>query len=266
MPASSTSRDGASIAYEDRGAGSPAVVFVHGWSCRRQYWDAQLEAFSPDRRVITLDLAGHGESDAARRAWSVEAFGEDVAAVVHDARIDDAILVGHSMGADVVLEAACHLEGRVRGLVWVDEHRQLTWFRSESQVHERLAPFRADFAAATEAFVRGMFPASADAALVERVVAQIACAPKAIALEALEATWNYARKVPARLAELHRPVLAINREDSQTDMESMRRCGVDVVLMPGIGHFPMLEKPEEFNACLLQAVKALSAGGKIRST
>lgn len=263
MLAVAASRDGSPIAYESSGMGSPALVFVHGWSCRRQYWDAQLEAFSAGRRVIALDLAGHGQSGAARRAWSVEAFAEDVAAVVDDAGIDDAILVGHSMGADVVLEASRHLRGRVRGLVWVDEHRQLTSFRSEAQVAERLAPFRADFAAATESFVRRMFPASADASLVERVVADITCAPKAIALQALEATWNYARRIPERLADVGLPVVAMNSERSQTDIESMRRHGVDVVLLADVGHFPMLERPDEFNGCLLQVVGELCTGSNI---
>ena len=258
MFAFAASRDGSRIAYASSGAGSPALVFVHGWSCRRQYWDAQLEAFSPSRRAIALDLAGHGQSDNGRRAWSVEAFAEDVAAVVDDAGIDDAILVGHSMGADVVLEASFHLEGRVRGLVQVDEHRQLASFRSAAEVAQRLAPFRADFPVATEAFVRRMFPASADAALVERVVADITCAPQAIALPALEATWNYARRVPARLAQAGLPVVAINSEDSETDVESMRQWGVDVVLMQGVGHFPMLERAEAFNACLRRVVNQLS--------
>ena len=265
MPAIATSRDGTRIAYEARGAGLPALAFVHGWSCSRGYWDAQLTAFSANWLVVSIDLAGHGESGAARGTWSVEALGEDVVAVMDHARIDDAILVGHSMGADVILEAARHLRNRVRGLIWVDEYRQLSWFRSEADVQERLAPFRADFAAATEAFVRGMFPASANPALVERVVRQVSSAPSGIALPALEATWNYARSVPEKLAEVGLLVVAINSQDSETDVESMRRCGVDVVLMPGVGHFPMLEKPGEFNACLLRVIKELCAGSKMLS-
>jgi pimeloyl-ACP methyl ester carboxylesterase len=254
-----TSSDGTRIAYETRGAGSPALVFVHGWSCHRGFWDGQRDAFSAKARVVALDLAGHGASGSARRAWTIAAFGADVAAVVQDARIDDAILVGHSMGADVVLEAARSLRDRVRGLVWVDEHRQLTSFRTEVEVDERLAPFRADFPTATRAFVRRMFPASADPSLVERVVREIASAPKATALPALEATWNYARRVPALLDEVRLPVVAINSEDSETDLESMRLCGVEVIVIPGVGHFPMLENPPGFNACLRRAIESFPA-------
>jgi pimeloyl-ACP methyl ester carboxylesterase len=265
MPAFATSRDGTPIAYESHGAGSPSLVLVHGWSCNRRNWDAQLTPLAANARVVAVDLAGHGESGATRQTWSIAAFGADVAAVVDDLHLDDVILVGHSMGADVILEAARHLRSRVRGLVWVDQYRQLTGFRSEAQVRERLAPFRANFAEAAKAFVRDMFHASADPSLVERVATEMASAPREIALGALEATWNYGRNVPAVLAELDLPVVSINHQDSATDIESMRRCGVEVVLIPGVGHFPMLEKPDAFNAYLLQAVAGFAKGSHGRA-
>ena len=263
MRSEAVSRDGIGIAYEARGAGAPALVFVHGWSCHRGYWDAQLDAFSSDAFVVALDLAGHGESGAKRRAWTMAAFGEDVAAVVDELALDDLVLVGHSMGADVALEAARHLPDRVRGLVWVDEHRQLCGFRSEAEVSARLAPFRADFKGAAEAFIRRMFPATAEPALVERVVKGIAAAPKEIALPVLGATWSYARHVPAVLAEVRLPVIAINSEDADSDLESMQRCGVEVIVMPGVGHFPMLEDPPAFNACLMRAIETFPSRGKM---
>jgi pimeloyl-ACP methyl ester carboxylesterase len=61
-----TSPDGIPIAYETRGQGAPALVFVHGWSCDRTYWAGQLEPLSRDYRVVAIDLAGHGESGVGR--------------------------------------------------------------------------------------------------------------------------------------------------------------------------------------------------------
>jgi pimeloyl-ACP methyl ester carboxylesterase len=258
MPAFATSFDGTRIAYEVHGRGSPGLVFVHGWSCNRRYWDAQLMPLSDAALVVALDLAGHGESGATRKSWSIEAFGADVAAVVDDIAVDRVILVGHSMGADVILEASRHVKNRICGLVWVDEHRQLSRFMSEDRVGERAAPFRADFASAVNAFVRGLFPASADASLVERVITDLSTAPQNIALGALEATWNYGRNVPAILGELQLPVVSINPRDASIDIESMRRHGVEVVLMPGVGHFPMMEKPLEFNTCLRRIATGLA--------
>jgi pimeloyl-ACP methyl ester carboxylesterase len=238
VSAFTTSLDGARIAYEAHGAGSPALVFVHGWSCHRGYWDAQLMPLSANGLVVALDLAGHGESDATRQSWSIAAFGADVAAVIDDLGLKDAILIGHSMGADVILEALRRVKSRVWGLVLVDQHRQLSEFMTETQVRERMAPLRANFADTTKAFVRGMFPASANPSLVERVSTDMSSAPQEIALDILEATWNYGRNVPAILSELGVPLVSINSQDPSTDIESMRRHGIDVILMPGVGAVP----------------------------
>jgi pimeloyl-ACP methyl ester carboxylesterase len=96
------STDGTRIAYELIGAGRPALVLVHGWSCDRTYWNAQLESLSRDFTVVTVDLAGHGESECGREAWSIAAFGYDVALVVALNGLEDVVLVGHSMGGDVI--------------------------------------------------------------------------------------------------------------------------------------------------------------------
>ena len=81
----------------------------------------------------------------------------------------------------------------------------------------------------------------------------------------VEATWNHGRSVPGLLVELNLPVVAINAEHPPTDLGSMNRNGVEVLLMPGVGHFPMLERPIEFNVCLAQAVEVLRAtSGKRR--
>jgi hypothetical protein len=100
------SSDGVRIAYEVHGEGSPALVFVHGWSCDRSYWAGQFEPFSRQFKVVAVDLAGHGDSGLERRAWTIQSFGDDVASVVKKLRLGRVILIGHSMGWDVIPEAA----------------------------------------------------------------------------------------------------------------------------------------------------------------
>ena len=56
-----TSTDGVRIAYEVHGDGPLALVFVHGWSCNRTFWSAQIEPFAKNYKVVAIDLAGHGE-------------------------------------------------------------------------------------------------------------------------------------------------------------------------------------------------------------
>ncbi len=257
MPSFATSADGVRIAYETRGSGKPALAFVHGWSCDRRYWQEQILPFATGALTVTVDLAGHGVSDLGREDWSINAFGADVAAVVHEADLEDVILIGHSMGADVVLEAARDLRSRVRGLVWVDQYAQLSEFMSEAGVRERMAPFRSSFTETTKAFVRSKFSSASDPSLIERVCLAMSSAPRHVALATLEATWNHGRAVPALLSEINLPVVTINAESPPTDFESMNRNGVEVIAMPEVGHFPMLERPREFNECLAQAVERL---------
>jgi pimeloyl-ACP methyl ester carboxylesterase len=252
--------DGVRVAYDVRGTaqGRPSLVFVHGWSCDRSYWDAQMEFFSEDFRVVAVDLGGHGGSTFGHReAFTISSFGGDVATVVKALGLQRVILIGHSMGGDVVADAAKRLKGRVVGLVWLDTYSKLGSFRTPEQREALIAPFRADFAQTTEAFVRGMFPPTADKKLVDRVATDMASAPQQVALQSMESSFSNDRLMPGLLEELKLPVIAINPESSRTDRASMERYGVEVVEMPGVGHFLMMEAPDRFNPILRETLGRL---------
>lgn len=252
------SADGVTIAYETHGSGSPAVVLVHGWSCDRSYWAEQIADLARDRTVVAIDLAGHGESGLGRGEWTMSGFGGDVAAVVEALGLTRVIMAGHSMGGDVIVEAARRLPGRVAGLIWVDVHKTLDDPFSPEEHREFLAPFHADFASTTRAFVESMFAPGADAALVERVAADMSSAPTAVALPALTIATQSEREIPGLLAELKLPVIAINADNAPTDVAQLRRYGVEAQVQPRTGHFLMMEDPAGFNALLRAAIDTLS--------
>ncbi|HSO22814.1 MAG TPA: alpha/beta hydrolase, partial [Chondromyces sp.] len=58
--------DGVAIAYTVAGSGSAALVFIHGWMCNQSFWLPQVDEFAPTHTVVTIDLAGHGQSGTAR--------------------------------------------------------------------------------------------------------------------------------------------------------------------------------------------------------
>ena len=132
--AKAMSPSGVSIAYDVHGKGNPALVFVHGWSCDRGYWKGQLQPFSKRYTVLGVDLGGHGLSGDQRSSWTIQEFGSDVATVVEAARLDQVVLIGHSMGGDVIVEAARLLKNRVLGLIWVDVYKKLEPSRSPEKV------------------------------------------------------------------------------------------------------------------------------------
>jgi pimeloyl-ACP methyl ester carboxylesterase len=259
MESSAVSADGVPLAFEVRGVGEPTLVFVHGWSCDRGYWKHQLDDFGKRQQVVALDLAGHGQSGVGRDTWTMPSFAQDVVAVADALRLDRMILIGHSMGGDVIVEAARRLPARVEGLVWVDVYRTLAALRSREAMERFVAPFRADFVPTTLDFVRGMFVPSSDPDLVEWVAADMAAAPPDIALDSLEHARTVLPDVIDGLRDIHLPVVAINADNEPTDVEGLRRHGVRAVLMHGVGHFPFLEDPPAFNRLLEETIRELTA-------
>jgi pimeloyl-ACP methyl ester carboxylesterase len=250
--------DGVRIAYEAAGTGPVAVVLVHGWSCDRTYWKEQVAPLAATYTVVTVDLAGHGASGRNRRDWTIASFGADVAAVVTRLGLQRVVLVGHSMGGDAIAEAARRLPGRVAGLVWVDAYKQLDTSLTPAQVETMVSSFRADFPKTTRQFVRLMFPREADPDLVARVADDMASAPPAIALPAMAAAVGYGREMPDTLRALKLPVVALNPERPASDPVSLARHGVTLEPIAGVGHFPMLEAPERFNAVLARTVEQMT--------
>lgn len=245
--------DGVPIAYEVHGTGSSAVVLVHGWSTDRRYWRDQVGPLSEIFRVITVDLAGHGGSGTHREDWTIQSFGGDVASVVEHLFLEDVVLVGHSMGGDVVLEAARRLPGKVKGLVWLDTYSELGSPRTRGEIEEIVRPFRTDFEGTVKAFIQGAFSTDAERELVEWVARDMAAAPPEIALSALESSFSYGRGVTIPVEDLGVPLVAINPEGA-TEVASLEKFGIDVRLMPGVGHFLMMEDPHRFNELLLDVI------------
>ena len=253
------SPDGIALAYEVHGTGKPALVFVHGWSCDRSYWRNQLGHFARRHQVVALDLAGHGESGVGRREWTMSSFGRDVDAVVDQLDLDEAVLIGHSMGVDVVVEAALELPGRVCGLVLVDQYASLGQPRTPARTRALVAPFLEDFATTTRSLVREMFVPGSPPELVEWVVNDMADAPRDVAIGALEQTWSNDGPILESLRKVPAPKVAINSDIRPTDIEALERYGIRTLIATGVGHFLMLENPDSFNRLLSEALSGFKA-------
>ncbi|MEO7905866.1 MAG: alpha/beta hydrolase, partial [Saprospiraceae bacterium] len=206
---------------------------------------------------VAIDLAWHGESGLGRKAWTIEAFGADVAAVVKKLGLQDVILIGHSMGSDVIAEAACQLPGAVEGLVMVDQYKKLGAGRSPEEVEAFATRIGTNFVDSVEVLVKRMFLPNSDSALIERVATDMSSSPPAMALEAFKSTLNYSRQITHTLDKLKLPVIAINADNWPTDVASMEKYGVQVMIMSSVGHFLMMEDPEGFNLLLKTAISKI---------
>jgi pimeloyl-ACP methyl ester carboxylesterase len=246
------------IYYTREGSGDPAIVFVHGWTCDSSYWRHQTGEFSKDHTVVSLDLAGHGESGSNRGDWSMAAFGEDVAAVVEAEGLDDVILVGHSMGGAVIIEAARRLGNRVKQVVAIDTLQEPAREPySESASKELWAPFAQDFSTAIEGFVRNsFFLPTAPPDVVDWVAKDMASADAGIALAAGHklTTWD-TRDGIREIANT--PFVLINADYRPTDAEGLASLHPDarLILLEDVGHFPMLVVPDAFNDVLRAVIE-----------
>ena len=178
------SADGVQIRYEFRGKGEPTLIFVHGWCCDRSYWREQLPYFAKKHRVVAIDLAGHGESGLNRKVWTLDAFGDDVAAVAAKLSLKQVVLIGHSMGGSVIVKAAPKIPGQVLGLVAVDQFFNLEEKHTQEEMDKFIAPFRVNFREAVSNWVRTVFTPKSDPKLVEWVVAHMSARPPEVGLGA----------------------------------------------------------------------------------
>ena len=248
------SSDGTEIVYTAAGSAEPALVFIHGWSCDKSYWKMQVEKFSPHYKVVTIDLAGHGESGTERKDYTMQLFGSDVAAVVNDLKLSKVILIGHSMGGSVILEAAKLLDKKVIGLIGVDTYQSFTDDWSAEQKEKFIEPFAKDFKTTAVGFVKQMFPKGADSTIVRTVAEDMSSAPPAVAISAMRNLFYY-NPLPT-LSKLKLPITSINCDMYPVSLEENKKHvkSFSFKQMKGVGHFLFLEKPNEFNELLSEAV------------
>jgi pimeloyl-ACP methyl ester carboxylesterase len=261
-PGMTRSADGVPISYEVHGAGEPALVFVHGWSCDSRYWRKQIPHFSRNHLVAVLDLAGHGHSGMSRADYTMRSFGEDVKAVVEELDSAQVILVGHSMGGPVIVEAARLLPNRVIGLIPVDTLENIEFPLKQEQFEAMLAPLKTNFQAESRKFVEPMITAASDSGLREWILSDMSSASPVVALSAIRGMMTqYITGEAARLFEQMRlPVVAVNADLWPTEYEINRKhmASFDAIILKGSDHFLMMNRPEEFNKALEQAIRMLT--------
>ncbi|MBI3898312.1 MAG: alpha/beta hydrolase [Gammaproteobacteria bacterium] len=256
--------DGTTIKYDVAGQGDTALVFVHCWTCNRSFWDAQVPYFAPNYKVVRVDLAGHGESGKQRKTYSIPAFGADVAAVVDKLDLKHVILVGHSMGGPVALEAAKRLGDRVIGVVGIDTFYTAFSFPKEKQASNEMAakfiqPLEENFPANADKLMRSIFAPGADPALVDRIAKNAGAADKAVALSAMRKMFDwYVQDANMAFLNIDGRLRNING-DPKGENKPLHES---VVLIAGAGHFPAQEKPTAFNQTLGQIARQLVDNAK----
>jgi pimeloyl-ACP methyl ester carboxylesterase len=243
-------RNGASISYDELGAGAPPLVLVHGWCGDRTSLAPQRQRFAREHRVISLDLPGHGLSDKPVRDYTIPALADDVAWLCTQLSLVSPVIVGHSMGGGIALELAATRPTVVGGAVVLDTAIAASGAAREwAKLSERLRT--PDFrAAAREAIERWFFIPTDDPQRREQLVAAMLATPQHVMLAGAQAiaAWDSARAA----AGARVPVLNLSASTARVDVARFRALCPQLMhgQVIGAGHYLQPEVPEQVNAMI----------------
>jgi 3-oxoadipate enol-lactonase len=266
--------NGIRLHYQVQGDGPP-LVLAHGYAASSAMWRHQLPVLLERYRVITYDARGHGESDAPDGAghYTLRELVADLHRVLDALGLQQAHLVGHSMGGATVAAYAAREPGRVRScaICNIDAGHQ-RWTPEQERDHEAARQWKLDFARtqgmealAREQIARGVAPAfvtareGEEALFLERYRRQ----PLAGYLGVAEALPWREHWLEGESVKIKAPVLIVAGGDDplHTGARSLHEAlpGSGFVLLPGAPHDSMNDSPDEFNQALLAFLAGVDA-------
>lgn len=243
--------DALKVHYTSRGRGPEALVFVHGWNCDASFWKHQVAGFGDQMRVIAVDLPGHGQSDKPEIKYTMDLHARALDAVLRDAGIERATLVGHSNGTPVIRQFYRLFPGKTRALVIVDG--ALRPFAEPDAMEKFVAPMRGPgyreyIGQFVEAMLRPMKNESERTEIKEKMLQT----PQNVAVTEMESIlapeiWRPDKiNVPTLIILAKQPAWSADYEKFVRDLVPK----VDYQVWEGVSHFLMIDKPQEFNAAV----------------
>jgi pimeloyl-ACP methyl ester carboxylesterase len=242
------------IHYESTGQGPTAVVLIHGWTCDHTFWRLNAPALTKQRRVLAIDLPGHGKSSKPQIGYTMSLFARAVEAVMRQAKVDRAVLVGHSMGVPVIRQFHREFPGKVTGLVMVDGGVPRDPGTEEARRRAASRFTGDDFKETASKAIDSMFVEATTPALREEIKQKMLATPRHVMASAYAEIFEPSTRT---LDRVEAPVLFVfaRRTAPPSDQEQFLR-GLFPKLayepMDGVGHFLMMEQPERFNRILLE--------------
>jgi pimeloyl-ACP methyl ester carboxylesterase len=247
-----TKLDGAKIHYQNYGKGPEALILIHGWTQGVDSWRDQVPDLAKRNRVIAIDLLGHGQSDKPQLTYSMDLFARVVEAVMNDAGVQRAVLVGHSMGTPIARQFYRKYPQKTLAIVIVDG--ALRPFGDKKLMEGFLAGFRGpNYREAGKQMFAGMAGPNLSAESQERIQASFQNTPQHVLVSAMEGMADDSIWGPDKI---NVPVLAAMAKSPfwPADTEQFYRSLVpklDFQMWDGVGHFLMMEKPKQFNDSLV---------------
>ncbi|MBY3238293.1 alpha/beta hydrolase [Rhizobium laguerreae] len=249
------------IHFEVHGSNGPFLFLLHGWCCTHTFWRFQVAQLASRFRVVTLDYEGHGQSDPAVEAsrLTIGRFADNVIAIADMLQAEELVLMGHSMGGPVAIEAALGLAGRCKFILGVDTFTDGAFYgcRPTDEIETRVQKFATHFERTMAKMVHNITAPQTEPATVAEIIDIMTKSNKAVALVALKSLLEW--DIEARWPLLDIPVATINSAMLAGSAE-LDLLGLDLHSMTGVGHFPMMESADVFNSLALAILEKHGTG------
>jgi pimeloyl-ACP methyl ester carboxylesterase len=249
------------IEYDECGKGDTTLLFVHGWCINKEYWDDQKKYFCDKYKVVTLDLPGFGRSGKNRTIWTFEQYTDDIYEFIKEKKLKNVILVGHSMSGDILLLMDTRYPESIIGMVGIDNLKKPGTKNTEEQAKEMegfFAMMDSSFSGTVEMYTKKyLFPPSADTSIVNRVIKDFKTNDSMIAIKVLRSLVDISQRERDMMQQLKHKLYLVNSDVGPTEIDSLKKyckASAEVVYIKGTGHYPMIEKPAEFNAALEKVI------------
>jgi len=242
---------GTKLAYEEKGSGTPAFVFVHGWTCDRSFFAAQAAHFAPRHRVVSIDLRGHGESDKPQGPYPISAYADDVAHLITTLRLGKVVAVGHSMGGITVLQLGAAHPDKVAAIVMVDPAPLVFPPDLKGAIDQMVSAIENGNQEPRRQFIAdALFLPTSDKKLVDRVLKVMMAAPPHVAGAAMKGILAF--DGPAVAKQCSVPALHLAAATPLNPPHLMSQWLPKVVngWTVGAGHFNMMETPDQVNSMI----------------
>ena len=252
-------------AHLNRGEGDPAIFLLHGIGGSKGYWDRELEVFAnAGYRAVALDLPGYGDSETID-PYTLSGVARSLEHLIDTIAPKRAVLLGHSMGGMVALEAWAAYPRKIAGLILSCTSPAFgkpdgTW--QQEFLRQRLGPLDEGCTMSDLAprLVRAMVAPDADAGGVERAATIMSAVPPQTYRSALHALITFDRR--ALLSAISVPTLLLAGElDPNAPPAVMQKMaekipGATYECLPRAGHLASLEQPAAFADAILRFLDA----------
>jgi len=245
------------INYLQQGQGDTTLLFLHGWCIDGTYWENQVDHFCKSYNVYAIDLPGFGKSKAERINWTIEEYANDVLAFIDAMNLENVVIVGHSMAGEIMLQIALTNNPKIVGVVGVDNFKIIDVVFTPEQMKQMTDFFpmlEKDFKNSAPVYADMMlFHSTTSTEVKERVKTDFANSDSVIGYKTIMTQMQYAYADAQRLEQLNYKLYLINSDGFPTNEIGLKnhcKNSFQVETISATGHYPMIEKPTEFNSIL----------------